>query len=147
MLLRPRVIGEDVERTGRVAVAKKDRDHLLTAIMNWIPIEVIGVYKFVTGFIPLDYPAWRFWITVIVLVLTPFWIAFATKPRGRKIAWRQVFLAPFAFACWIAVIQTDVVSAIIPTWQGWMGSVILGVGTVLLPILDGIMRRCGVPQN
>jgi hypothetical protein len=147
MLLRPRVKGEDVARLGRVAVAKKDRDRLLAAIVNWIPIEVIGVYKFVMGFIPSDYPAWLIGTTVIVLVLTPFWIAFATKPNGQKTAWRQVFLAPFAFACWVAAIQTDVVSVLISAWQGWMGSVVLGLGTLLLPIFDGIMRRCGVPQN
>src|SRR5262245_44754610 len=134
-LLRRRAVRQDAPKFGRDAISRKDQDQFLTAIITWIPIGVIGVYKFVVGFIPLDHPGWRAWLTIIILLLTPLWIAFATLPKGRAIAWRQVVLAPFAFVCWVAAIQPDVVAGYIPDWQAWMGSVVLGLGTLLLPIL------------
>jgi hypothetical protein len=146
-LLRRRAKRADKPRPGRQAIAKKDQDSLLTAIMTWIPVEVIAVYKLVMGFIPLDYQPWRFWLTVIVLVVTPFWIAFATTPTNGKTAWRQVILAPIAFVCWIAALQEDVAARCVSEWQPWMGSVVLGVGTLLLPIFDGALKKLGVPQN
>lgn len=148
MLLRPRVKSEDsIDRAGRTLVGKKDKDHLIDAIIKWIPVEVIGVYKFVMGIVPTDVTSWRLGISVFALILTPAWIAFATKPPEKKIAWRQVLLAPFAFVCWVAAIQTDVVTILYSGWQAWMGSVVLGFGTLLLPIFDGLLKRGGVPQN
>ena len=146
-LLRPRAKRADEAKPGRQAIAKKHQDGVLTAILTWIPFEVIAAYKFIMGFVPLDYPGWRFWLTVIVLVITPFWIAFATTSKQRKIAWRQVFLAPVAFVCWVAAIQEDVVARCFADWHPWMGSVVLGLGTLLLPVLDGILKKAGVPQN
>jgi hypothetical protein len=148
MLLRPRVKREDnIAGTGRTLVAKKDQDSLLNAIINWIPIEVIGVYKFIVGGIPAEVTSWRLGITILVLIITPFWIAFATKPSEKQIAWRQVILAPIAFVCWLTAIQPDVIANIYSGWQSWMGSVILGVGTLLLPVFDGALKRIRVPQN
>jgi hypothetical protein len=115
--------------------------------MTWIPIEVIASYKFIIGLIPINYPGWRYWITVIVAVLAPCWIAFATKPEGGSYAWRQIALAPIAFLCWVAAIQGDVVALFYPPWETWMGSAVLGLGTIALPIIDGILRRCGLTQN
>jgi hypothetical protein len=146
-LLRRRAIVSDEPGPGRQAIAKKDEDTFLTAILTWIPVEVIVVYKFVMGIIPTGFSSWRLWLTVIVIVLTPVWIAFATKPENRKIAWRQVILSPFAFVCWVAALQEDVVTVLISGWQPWMGSVVLGIGTLVLPTLDGILRKLGFTQN
>jgi hypothetical protein len=132
---------------GRQPIAKADRDTLITAILTWIPIEVIAAYKFIMGFIPISFPGWRFWISVIVLVLAPCWIAFATKANKGNYAWRQIILAPFAFLCWVAAVQDDVVASLFSGWETWMGSVVLGLGTIALPILDGVLRKSGVTQN
>jgi hypothetical protein len=148
MLLRPRVKSDDdIVRDGRTLVAKKDKDGLIDSIIKWIPVEVIGVYKFIIGGIPADMSGWRLGTTILVLILTPAWIAFATKPSAKKVAWRQVILAPSAFICWIAAIQLDVVTILYSGWQAWMGSIVLGIGTLLLPIFDGILKKLGVPQN
>jgi hypothetical protein len=146
-LLRPRAVRADPPKPGRVAIAAENEDGTLQAIMTWIPVEVIGAYKFVIGFIPLDYPSWRLWLTAIIGALAPAWIAFATKPDQKDVAWRQVILAPFAFVCWVLAIQPDIPTLLVSGWQAWMGSVVLGVGTLLLPVIDGILKRLGVTQN
>lgn len=146
-LLRPRVIRPDPPHAGMILIAADDQDNLLTAIFKWIPIEVIGFYKFVMGIVPLEAVSWRLWISILAVPVTSLWIAFATTPEGKRIAWRQVFLAPFAFLCWAAAIQPDVMLQLIPQWQQWTGSVALAGGVLLLPILDGILRRLGMTQN
>src|SRR5689334_2758740 len=127
MSIRPRVEGDDQAVFGdKRFVAKGDRNGLIKAIITWIPVEVIGVYKFAIGFVPMDYPSWRIGLTLLLLVMTPLWIAFATKSKTKKnTAWRQVLLSPFAFAFWICAIQPDVIALLVGGWQTWMGSVIL----------------------
>jgi hypothetical protein len=128
-------------------VAASQRDSQLSAIVKWIPIEVITVYKALDGVIPSQRIHFRFWFTIVLIPLCALWIAFATRPKGKGIAWRQVVIAPFAFSCWIAAIQTEALRAQFPAWEAWMGSVILGFGTLLLPILDGVLKALGVRQN
>lgn len=144
-LLRPRVVRPDPPHTGIILIAAGDRDNLFTAITKWIPIEVIGFYKFSMGIVPLEATSWRLWLSILAIPATSLWIAFATTPEGRRIAWRQVLLAPFA--CWAAAIQPDIMVQLMPQWQHWIGSVALAGGVLLLPILDGILRRLGITQN
>lgn len=146
-LLRPRVTGTDKPRPGRIMVGVSSKDNLLKAIVTWIPVEVLTVYKTVDGFIPQDKVSFRLWFTIISAVICVFWIAFATKPDNKSIAWRQVILSPIAFACWVAGMQGELLKGVYPTWEPWMGTVVLGVGTLLLPIFDGILTEVGLPQN
>jgi hypothetical protein len=146
-LLRPRVKRPDKPGPGRKEISASNQDSLLAAIVNWIPVEVITVYKAAMGAIPEDRASLRFWISVISIVVTFPWIVFATKPAGENIAWRQACLAPVAFTCWAVATQPDVVKAIYPGWESWMAFLVLGGGTLLLPILDGILKAAGVTQN
>jgi hypothetical protein len=146
-LIRPRVVLPDgpPAETERVSAGKKDS--LVSAILHWIPIEVIGTYKLVVGVIPSDHIVWQWGFTVFAAVMTPLWIAFATKPEKAKIAWRQTIIATVAFPCWMAAIQQDLMISAFSGWKPWMGSVVLGVGTLLLPVIEGALRRAGVRQN
>lgn len=146
-LLRPRVVGRDTPGSGRVAIANANQDSLLASIVKWIPVEVITVYKASMGIIPEERPSPRFWLTVASILVTSLWIAFATRPEGRRIAWRQVLLSPVAFTCWAVATQVDVVKNLYSGWEPWMAFLVLAAGTLLLPILDGILRSLGVPQN
>jgi hypothetical protein len=128
-------------------VSTGQQDSLLTAILMWIPVEVITSYKVIMGLIPADYGSGRLWTSILAIPITALWIAFATRTEGRKVAWRQVILAPLAFTCWVVAIQEDVMKGQFPDWELWMGSVVLGVGTLVLPILDGILRSLGITQN
>jgi hypothetical protein len=146
-LLRPRVARSDKPGSGRVAISEAEENSLLAAVVIWIPVEMITAYKAVMGIVPDSWPSLRFWLTVASILVTPLWIAFATRPEGARIAWRQVLLSPVAFACWAVATQGDVMKNIYSGWEAWLAFLVLAGGTVLLPILDGILRSIGVRQN
>jgi hypothetical protein len=128
-------------------VAPANQDSLLAAIVKWIPVEVLTVYKTVEGVIPDERNTFRLAFTLFAIVSSALWIAFATKPTAKKIAWRQVILAPVAFTCWVVAMEGHAIKAVMPGWEFWMGSLVLGVGTISLPILDGILKAIGIPQD
>lgn len=144
--LRPRVIRPDKAMNGRIMATAAD-DKNLAAIVKWIPVEVIASYQFVLGLIPPANMGTRLWLTIIFAVLTPLWIGFAAKESGETIAWRQLILACVAFIFWTLGTQEDIAKDMIPVWEVWMGSVSLGLGTLCLPILDGILCKLGIRQS
>jgi len=146
-LLRPRVVLPDKPTSRTVPVSPLDEDSMLTAVLKWIPAEIIAAYKFIIDFIPADRGTFRLWLSVAAIPICALWIAFATKPEGRNIAWRQVILAPIAFVCWAVAMQGDIMVKVLPWWELWMGSVVLGAGMVLLRIFDGILMALGLTQN
>lgn len=144
-LIRPRVVRSDRPGPGRISVAASDQDSLVKSILNWIPVEVITVYKTIDNLVP---DSFHRGLAIAGIVITALWIAFATKPDNQPTAWRQVILASFAFMCWAVGMQPTV----LPFLQGSpdqvkVGSAFLAGGTLLLPILDGILKRAGVRQN
>jgi hypothetical protein len=145
-LLRPRVERQDRTSGGMIFAGAEANEPLLTAIVKWIPVEVLTIYKTVDGILKDGH--FRIGFLAFVIVVTPLWIAFATRPAGGRVAWRQVLLAPFALLCWaLAMMDAETMVPLIASWQSWMGSLALGAGTLLLPVFDGILRAIGVPQN
>jgi hypothetical protein len=122
-----------------------DDDKALQAIATMIPVEVIAAYNSLIAVIPAAHVSIRFWLTVVMMPITALWIAFATK--DGRIGWRQVIIAPFAFACWTCAIQGALLMSVFPWWENWIGSVAVGLGTLVLPILNGFLKLLGVPQN
>jgi hypothetical protein len=135
------------ERISASVVGEEGDGSTLKAILGWIPTEVITAYKAGIGFVPLTYPSWRLWITILGIPITFLWIAYATRKKDEPLAWRQALISPVAFAFWVAAIEPDVMKMLNPDWQIWMGSLFLAGGMLLLPILDGILRSLGVKQN
>jgi hypothetical protein len=129
--------------------AGSDEDKPLQAVLKWIPVEVIGAYQVAVGVVPSNRPAVTALLAIVFVVLSGAWIAFATADDASKnlIAWRQVVLATIAFALWILGTQPEVIKYAVSNWENWMGSVVLGLGWLLLPIADGILRRMHVPQD
>jgi hypothetical protein len=146
-LLRPRVVMQDKPGSKTKMIAAGDQDKMLTAVLKWIPVEVIAAYKFIIDLIPSGHLSFQLWSSIAAIPISGLWIAFATQPDGRTIAWRQVILAPIAFACWAVAMQGDMLSEVSKAWEPWMGSVVLGAGMMLLPIFDGILKAFGIPQN
>lgn len=145
-LIRPRVVRADKPGHGRISVAASDQDSLVKSVLNWIPVEVITVYKTIDNLVT-DNSVHR-GLAIAGIVITGLWIAFATKPDDKPIAWRQVIVSSFAFMCWAVGMEPTV----LPFLQGSpdqvkVGSAFLAGGTLLLPILDGILKRAGVRQN
>src|SRR5579872_2071432 len=101
-LLRPRVARTDRPGSDRISIGASDQDSLLAAIVKWIPVEVITVYKAMMGIVPDAKASLRFWLTISSILIAALWIAFATRPAGQRVAWRQVLLAPVAFTWAVA---------------------------------------------
>jgi hypothetical protein len=147
MPLRRRAIRADEPGPGRRVIAKSAQDGLLTAILTWIPTEIVATYKVIMGGISIEYTGFRFGISLLVLILTPFWTAYATADKKENVAWRQVILATIAFPCRVSAIQSDIMLQMFAQWQLWMGSVVLAVGTLALSPLDFFLKKAGVRQN
>jgi hypothetical protein len=146
-LIRPRVERSDKPTEGRISVNAGSDDSTLKAILGWIPTEVIAAYKAGLGFVPLTETGWRLGISILGIPITFLWIAYATRPDGKAIAWRQAIISPIAFAFWVTAIEPDVMTNLNPGWQSWMGSLLLVFGMLILPILDGILRSLGIRQK
>jgi hypothetical protein len=147
--LRPRVSLKSDSGTARIPVAAslQGQDSLLSAIIKWIPVEILTVFKTVDGFVPVEKYGTRLILGATFMFLTPLWIGYATHPEGKPVAWRQVILAPVAFCLWAIAMLGDPLKYIFVSWNPWMGSVSLGIGTLLLPIFDGLLRSLGVKQE
>jgi hypothetical protein len=87
-LMRPRVVMKNELGSGRRMIAAADQDKVLTAVLQWIPVEVIAAYKFIIDLIPSDHQSFRLWSSVAAIPISALWIAFATQPEGQNIAWR-----------------------------------------------------------
>lgn len=149
---RPRVSGGDVRSSdGRISVAvDAERDGLVSAITKWVPIEVIAFYEGVTTPFGAQLASGLLYAIMAGLVVTFLWIAFATESSkaSSRIAWRQVVLSCAAFIFWVVgTTSPDIWSTVAHWWQPAANSAVLAAGAVFLPILDGIMRHLGVPQD
>jgi hypothetical protein len=145
--LRPRVIADD--ESGQDQFFGATEGKALEAILKWIPIEVIAAYQFTIGVVPAGQPAFQIPLAVVFTILTGGWIGFATvdAKSPHPIAWRQVILSTFAFAIWIVGTQPVTLKQVFLGWEPWIGSIVLGLGWLLLPIMNGILIRAGVPQD
>jgi hypothetical protein len=150
-ILRPRVRGGDITTTdGTVSIGAKKRDDLATAIIEWIPVEVIACYEAVTAAFGNSIAAALPYVIPAGMLVTLGWIAFATSDNKAKsrIAWRQAWISSFAFAFWVAgSTNADIWKLIVSEWNPAFNTAIFAIGGVLLPIIDGILRRFGVRQD
>src|SRR5690242_13318061 len=103
--IRPRATGGDVrERDGRIqAGALRDKDSLVSALVKWIPIEVIAFYEGITTPFGTSLAGGLLYAIAAGFVVTFLWIAFATESTkaSSHIAWRQTVLSSVAFAFWV----------------------------------------------
>jgi hypothetical protein len=151
-ILRPRVLGGDFkDRDGRVAIsATTDRDGALSAITKWIPIEVIAFYQGITTPFGDELAKGLPYVIGAGAVATVLWIGFATESvrNQNRIAWRQVVLSCIAFVFWaIGTTSPDIWKVVVSWWQPAINPAALALGAVLLPIVDGILRFLGIPQD
>jgi len=124
-------------------VAASEQDSRVELILKSIPVEVIPFFKIVDSLADSD--NYHRGVAIAGVLVTALWIAFATRPDDKPIAWRQVILSSFAFVCWAIGMQPKILAV---AWDPTkIGAAVLAVGTVVLPILDGILKRAGIRQN
>jgi hypothetical protein len=143
-LLRPRAVGA-YKTNGKVSIAGGDQK-VLDLVLKWIPVEVIAFYQALMAEVPTKDGQLRLNITYAAAVICALWIAFATRPAEKPVAWRQIILSTLAFVFWAAAVQNEVMQQLYH-WNQHTGAVVLIFGSILLPIFDGILAKLGVPQN
>jgi hypothetical protein len=136
---------------GRVLVGSgESRDSTVSALVKWIPIEVIAFYEAITT--PFGNDVGPFLIHAIAAgtVASFLWTAFATTDQKARsaIAWRQVVLATLAFVFWaVGTTSPELWKGLLGAWNPALNPVTLASGAIALPIVDGVLRRLGVPQD
>jgi hypothetical protein len=149
-ILRPRVLGRDRREEPIPIAAPPDRDGVISAITKWVPIEVIAFYQGITTPFGDKLSQGLVYAISAGVIVTFLWIAFATESAKAKsrIAWRQVILSCFAFIVWvIGTTSPDIWKVIFVSWHPGINPAFLAAGAILLPILDGILWRLGIPQD
>lgn len=151
-VLRPRVSGGDPhDPNGRIMVgASPAADGTLSAVTKWVPVEVIAFYEAATTPFGMEI-APSLWLLIIAgITVTFLWIAYATADaqKSSRIAWRQVVLSCFAFAFWvIGTTSPDIWVMVHTWWRPGIGAAVIALGAIALPIIDGVIRRLGLPQD
>jgi ABC-type Na+ efflux pump permease subunit len=136
---------------GRVlAGGGEPRDSAVTALVKWIPIEVIAFYEGITTPFGNDIGPFLIYAIVVGMVATLLWTAFATgdKEANSAIAWRQVVLATLAFAFWVVgTTSPELWKGLLGIWHPALNPMLLTLGAFALPIVDGALRKFGVLQD
>jgi hypothetical protein len=150
--LRPRVSGGDTRVVdGRVLVSSgESRDSTVSALVKWIPIEVIAFYEAITTPFGNDVGPFLMHAIAAGAVASFLWTAFATteKKASSPIAWRQVVLATLAFIFWaVGTTSPELLKGLLGVWHPALNPVTLAFGAIALPIVDGILRWLGMPQD
>ena len=151
--LRPRFIGGDSRVVdGRVfASTGEPRDGRLDALLKLIPVEVIAFYEGITTPFGNDLTPFLIGAIAAGTVICFLWTAFATSDNQKAqsaIAWRQVILATLAFLFWVVgTTSPELWKAQLGSWHPGINPAVLALGAVALPIVDGVLRRLGLPQD
>lgn len=110
-------------------------DALKNRMLKLIPSEIIATYTFTRGVIPeAQRPEVRGWTLMGVTVL----LALLTIPTLSKLYGvqnpRQIAFSMVSFVVWVASIG-DVVTQLIPGYQGWMGALLLALWSFAVAVL------------
>jgi hypothetical protein len=133
--VRPRVV--------TAADAKKDptlkEDDFIQKVVRYIPGEIVGAYTTASGLvlgasgtIP---KVTVLWIVIVVLgVLTPLWLKYATDIPGKSAATFQIVAGTVAYLVWVFAMSGG---TLFPTWYDALyGSLLLLFFTLATPIAE-----------
>ena len=82
-------------------------------------------------------------VGLLLLAITPFWIAYTTANRSEPVAWHQVINATIGFAIWLLVTGNPVVNRLFGDgWNAVYGSAAMVVAVIFLfPIVEFAIKR------
>lgn len=149
---RPRVWAQEAIYDPRrvPTAAGSDASGPVGAITRWIPIEVIAFFEGITQPFGNQIAPYLLYCIAAGLIATFLWIAFATADAQAKsvIAWRQVVLSCISFFFWVVgTTNSEVWALTFKWWHPGFGPAGLALGAILIPIVDGVLKRLRVPQD
>ena len=112
--LRPRVVTAAAVRITRdIGPSLPAEDGAVAKVVKYIPAEIIALQQLLEGGAAATGAAAGVqvfgWLSLSLLVLTPFWFAASTREAGQPVAWSQVVLSTVAFAIWLFAIDSPAV--------------------------------------
>jgi hypothetical protein len=123
--------GTAVEKLG---VNAEPADYL-GRLVGYIPAEIVGVYLTAAGFAEAagtDRQKWLWIIFGVSLVLTPFYMIFATYDKKKGPLYVQVILATLAFPLWVFAIGGPFRT--LSWYKAPVASILLVLGTAIIGI-------------
>lgn len=143
--LRPRVI---TAADARAAAATRGpgaprEDSYLAKLVAYIPAESIATYQAIVNIIPQESQAKAVpWVGVVILVLTPLWMFFATKTKEEGPQWFQTVISPFAFVVWLIALKSPFVLYFTGfILENWHCSIVLIAATAFIPLLEKLFVK------
>jgi len=122
-----------------------EQDSYISKIIKYIPAESIALYEFIEGVIPQENRSEVIpLVALAIIVLTPIWMALATKPDNGQVKFWQfhVVISPFAFFVWLIALSSPAVEVVFGSpVESWQGSIILAIVSGIIPLLEIFSKR------
>ena len=125
----------------------KVTDSYFEKLVKFIPADILAAYLAISGITASnDPPLWLTWgIFGVLLALTPLYVCLVkTDPPG--IAWSKTFhwvTACLAFSAWVFAVGGPFATCV--SYQPDLGSVVLFLSTLIIPVLEGQFYKSGPP--
>jgi apolipoprotein N-acyltransferase len=122
-------------------------DSYFEKLVRYIPADILAAYVAISGITASnDPPLWLTWgVFGVLLALTPLYVCLVkTDPPG--IAWSKTFhwmTACLAFSAWVFALGGPF--ATFDWYQPYLGSVVLILTTLIIPVLEGQFYPCSTP--
>ena len=125
----------------------KVTDTYFEKLVHYIPADILAAYVAITGITAsVDPPLWLGWgVFGALLALTPLYVCYVkTEPKGfvssKMFHWVTACLA---FSAWVFAMGGPF--ATFAWYQPYLGSVVLILTTLIIPVLEGQFYPCSTP--
>lgn len=127
----------------------KTTDSYFEKLVKYIPADILAAYVAITGITANnDPPLWLTWgVFGVLLALTPLYVCYVkTVPKGfltsKTFHWVTACLA---FAAWVFALGGPFATFV--WYKPYLGSVVLILTTLIIPVLEGQFYPCGTPPE
>lgn len=125
----------------------KITDSYFEKLVRYIPADILAAYVAITGITAsVNPPLWLGWAVFgVLLTLTPLYVCYVkTEPKGfvssKTFHWVTACLA---FSSWVFAMGGPFTA--FAWYQPYLGSVVLILTTLIIPVLEGQFYPCGTP--
>lgn len=111
-------------------------DNYQSRLLKLIPTEIVGVYIFITGLLPVDavdtkYIILQWSIFVLLFILNPFYLHYVGSVTNKK----QIVICTVGFAVWaFSLGNSYMIIGGEEDFSRLLGSIILAVYTLIVPM-------------
>jgi hypothetical protein len=118
-------------------------------VVTYIPAEIIATYQAAVGVVPATATQALAWVGIVLLVVAPFWTAFATTDPKERVPWFQVLASLVAFAIWLLSVQNPIFGFVLTNGAdaipGYVRSLVLIGAGLGFPLVENILKRFNIP--